>query len=52
MDMFLMIIIPIFIGYVLYELWYNPYIHLVIGGLMTDVLNFFKKKNTTKKRKK
>ena len=52
MDMYLMILLPVFLGFVLYELWYNTYVHLVIGSILTDITNMFKKKNTTKTRKK
>jgi len=51
MDMLILIMLSMFAGLVVYHLLYNPYIHLVVGSLMTDVQNLFKK-ITTKSRKK
>jgi len=51
MDMLMLILLIMFAGLVIYQLLYNPYIHLVVGSLMTDVQNLFKK-ITTRSRKK
>ena len=43
MEMFTVIILSIFLGYVIYELLNNAYVHLVVGSIMTDVQKFFKR---------
>lgn len=49
--MFLLIIISLFLGYVLYQLLYNPYLHLVLGSIMSDVKDKLSNaKKTIKKR--
>jgi len=51
MDMFLLTIISLFLGYVLYQLLYNPYLHLVLGSIMSDVKDKLSNaKKTIKKR--
>ena len=42
MDMLILMLGILFLGFVLYQFLYNPYIHLVVGSLMTDVVNFIK----------
>jgi hypothetical protein len=43
MDMLMLVLLIMFLGLVVYNLLYNPYIHLVVGSLMTDVQKFFNK---------
>jgi hypothetical protein len=51
MDMLILILLSMFAGLVIYHLLYNPYIHLVVGSLMTDVQNMFKKITTWSRKK-
>ena len=43
MDMFLLVVLSIFVGFVINEILNNAYIHLVVGSIMTDIQKFFKK---------
>jgi len=40
--MLILILGILFLGFVLYQFLYNPYIHLVVGGLMTDIQKLYK----------
>ena len=43
MDMFILMMLIMFAGLVVYHMLYNPYVHLVVGSILTDIQNFIRK---------